>query len=114
MKCPPAHYLALILAAAAAATVFGPDRDESAPIVVVVVPGVSHDAQLRSAAKTVVAADATAGRLTLFAAAALFRELDLVPPAVPPSAGYHPHLSGATAEERFCRQVIHWAGPASA
>jgi hypothetical protein len=47
------------------------------------------------------------GNLGLFEAAAWFRELNQWPPEH--ADGYWRNLPGASDEEKFCRQVIHWA-----
>jgi hypothetical protein len=71
--------------------------------------GEMESVQRRSATKYRVAGDAAEGRLTLLEAAARFRDLD-----AGASEGYrrgwrHTH-EGASDEERYCRQVITYAG----
>jgi hypothetical protein len=122
MRPQSAQCLVLALAAAAAAITFGPRPGRITPttrpghgppsVTELVSPGVSRDGHLRALAKAVVAADAAAGRHSLPEAAALFRELDRLPPALPvwDGPGPHPGLPGATPEERLCRQVVDWAG----
>jgi hypothetical protein len=59
---------------------------------------------LRTFAKRHIAQEAAAGRRSLVEAAALFGQLNRLPPVgrLPD----YPHLSGDTEEERLCRQVI--------
>jgi hypothetical protein len=59
---------------------------------------------LRIFAKRQLARETAAGRRSLVEAAALFRELNRLPPALQPAEG--PFLTGRTEEERLCRQVI--------
>ena len=63
---------------------------------------------LRAAAKGLLALDVAAGRRTLFEAAALFRELDRLPPEPDPPPGFDPTLRipADTEEGRLCRQVV--------
>jgi hypothetical protein len=63
----------------------------------------------RLAVKAAIIADLEAGRLTLFAAAARFRELD----ARSPSATSHfiELLPGASPGEKYCRSVLIWLDP---
>jgi hypothetical protein len=63
------------------------------------------EADERAAAKEGATRDLLAGRLTLIRAAARFRALNVLPLAEA--------FSGATEEERACRQVIAWAESAS-
>jgi hypothetical protein len=68
---------------------------------------------LRQAAKRRLAREFADGRRSLLTTAALFRELDRLPPAVPPVPSVDPKshsigIPGRTEEERFCRQVIAW------
>jgi hypothetical protein len=68
---------------------------------------------LRLYAKDRIAREVVAGRRSLFEAAALFRELNRLPPAVPElsrSDGFDRTSVAHTDEERLCRQVIRWVG----
>jgi hypothetical protein len=68
---------------------------------------------LRFYAKGQIARDAAAGRRSLFEAAALFRELNRLPPALPElsySDRFDTTLVVHNDEERLCRQVIWWVG----
>ena len=62
----------------------------------------------RVVAKGLLARDAAAGRRSLFEAAALFRELDRLPPEPDPPPGFDPTLRipADTEEGRQCRQVV--------
>jgi hypothetical protein len=59
---------------------------------------------LRIRAKQQLTREVAAGRQPLLEAAALFRELNRVPPALHPAD--HPSLAGHSEEELLCRQVI--------
>ena len=63
----------------------------------------------RLAVKEAIVADVQAGRLTLFAAAARFRDLD----AQLPSGQRHfvEMLPGNSLAEKYCRSVIAWVDP---
>jgi len=78
----------------------------------VLVEGLPESAFLRERAKRLVAREAAAGRWTLAEAAAMFAELNRVPPAAPrpvsPETPGHPlrHLPGRTDAELIALQVI--------
>src|SRR5438270_13029427 len=68
---------------------------------------------LRCAAKDLIARDVAAGRMALLAAAALFRELNALPPRLDCDAamrylgyGLTSRLPGRTPDELLCRQVL--------
>jgi hypothetical protein len=66
---------------------------------------------LRLVSKELIARDVAAGRLSLFAAAAMFRALDQLPPqgfdlARLDDLGHDPAIPADTADERFCRSVL--------
>jgi hypothetical protein len=68
---------------------------------------------LRSQAKEVVAREVIAGRRSLLQAAALFRELDRLPPgpfdlARLDGADAAAPIPGRTDDERYCRHVLAW------
>jgi hypothetical protein len=68
---------------------------------------------LRILAKDEVARDVIAGRRSLIEAAAMFRELNRVPPAVPAHVrleGSRESLADRSDEECLCQQVIWWTG----
>jgi hypothetical protein len=68
---------------------------------------------LRLAAKKILAREFMDGQRSLLSTAALFRDLDQLPPEPPPvpSTDRMTHdigVPGRTDDERFCRQVIAW------
>jgi hypothetical protein len=69
--------------------------------------------RLRLLAKDLLVKELASGRLTLFEAAALFRELDALPPRTVYSTCPDPdppiRVAGPTEEERYCLRVITFA-----
>jgi hypothetical protein len=65
--------------------------------------------EVRILAKHVVAREAAAGTRSLVEAAALFRELDRLPPAAPDPSSVPPYRGWRSEEERLCRQVMAFA-----
>src|SRR4051812_45575945 len=89
MRVRPTQFLALALAAGAVPVAFGPvpappaDGPAADPVkrTELARAGLPWETLLRPVAKRLVIEDVAAGRLTLPAAAVLFRELDRLPPA---------------------------------
>jgi hypothetical protein len=110
VKVPTAQLTVFALAAAAAAWLGlrPPPPDECAPASGAVAEEWYGSRELRIPAKQLVAREAADGRWSLVEAAALFRELDRLPPALH-NDFLPPGLGGVrTEEERLCRQVIYW------
>src|SRR5438128_838481 len=63
----------------------------------------------RLSAKAAIIADLEAGRLTLFVAAARFRDLDLQAPSG--SDCFIERIPGASLGEQYCRSVLIWLDP---
>ncbi len=80
--------------------------------------GFPETAALRSLAKRQLAREAAAGRRSLLEVAALFGELNRLPPETPvvaPDPANPPApLPGGTEEERLCQQVVAFVGVALA
>jgi hypothetical protein len=97
-----------------------PDGRKSEPGDGPVGDGLPEARFLRSFAKELIARDVIAGRRPPLEAAALFRELDRLPPRLdemmpPPTGAFRfLNLPELTEEERFCHQVIAQVGGAVA
>jgi hypothetical protein len=68
-----------------------------------------RQSESRLTAKTAIVAEVQAGRLTLFAAAARFRDLDRRSPIG--SDCYIEMLPGASLGEKYCHSIIVWIDP---
>src|SRR5262245_37262773 len=121
MKRWPAVILALTLSGALAVVfcprVPGPDELIPPTETEALAEGFPETPALRMLAKKLIALEAAAGRRSLVEAAALFRELNRLPPEailVPPMNEAFPRsrLPGRTDEERLCRQVVVYASVA--
>jgi hypothetical protein len=104
----PLIVLTLALAGSAAAVVIRratePEEPDPSPWYEVVEEQVSETPVLRILAKQHLVREVAGGRQPLLEAAALFRELNRLPPALHPAD--HPSLAGHSEEELLCRQVI--------
>jgi hypothetical protein len=81
-----------------------PEQPDIAPWDEVADEQISEVVILRILAKQHLTSEVAAGRQPLLEAAALFRELNRLPPALHPAD--HPSLAGRSEEELLCRQVI--------
>ncbi len=113
MSLPPRRYVALAFVAAAG-LVFAlrprpPDPDD--PPIADPTEQLSEIVHLRIHAKARIVREVIDGRRALLEAAALFRELDRLPPAEEVQIGWIPvplPISTRTEEERYCRSVAVW------
>jgi hypothetical protein len=104
----PLILLTLALAGSVAAVVgrraAEPDQPDPCPWDQVADEQVPEAVILRILAKQHLTREVAAGRQPLLESAALFRELNRLPPALHPAD--HPSLAGHSEEELLCRQVI--------
>jgi hypothetical protein len=107
--------LVLSLAAGSLAIAFDPAEPDSFSAIAcseLSQAGLSREALLRSTAKRLISRDVINGRLALRNAAALFRELDQLPPTVgyPELGDFGPFLPAApwSRDEHLCRQVVFY------
>jgi hypothetical protein len=114
MRVSPRKFLTVAVAGSLAATlVWRPSGVDEAPAPLPNDVGKPAPAAvgLRGLAKRKIARDVAAGRWSLVEAAALFGELNRLPPGLPAvSAVYGSRLPAAdcTDEEHLCRQVVNW------
>jgi hypothetical protein len=113
MKVSPIQCAVLALAGAVALTcALRPPAPEDGPLPDSVTVGEEWYGpwEVRILAKQLVAQEAAAGARSLVEAAALFRELDRLPPACS-NHFLPPRIDRVrTEEERLCRQVVFWVG----
>jgi hypothetical protein len=121
MRVSPHRFLAALLAACPAVVFVrcpaGPDESPAAAEGAARSNAPAEAVDLRNLARAQLAREAAAGRRTLLAAAALYRELNRRPPQAAPPRLVDPHgpladLPLGTEEALLCRQVIIYADTA--